>query len=428
MAQGEVQREASSFMANDIAYDTSGSGGILDNYQSAFLGIAPCTYRQMGGEPDRFVDEYSVPFDPSIQVANEIDPYLSTAHPILPSDSPWSAARPLRVSQYSTGYVAFINGSESPSDKSSYDELPEPHVRHSTTVYQSTQATEMDDVSIPVTAVSTTQHFEWQIDGPSGGISSERMGRTGGEAASGRRGRRNGPLTAKSRQGASHMRKYHACIPCRFRKVKASVQRFPCLTPLLWLTEFDSAQKVRFVMNAASMHLGRGHASDRLLSVMELVTSLVSSSTLLNWWILTHFIDVLTSHLCRGQVESLISENIAKFTDVQTTVKVTCGGIFESMDLTVNIFVNKTDELLYHHRLTTRDESEESEVVIEHSAPVGIIGMDEVLQGQCKSYIKSMVSNPYYVLQVTAGDPTAVCRDVLQVVHDYFLRETEKVC
>lgn len=127
-------------------------------------------------------------------------------------------------------------------------------------------------------------------------------------------------------------------------------------------------------------------------------------------------------------METLISENIVHFTDVQTTVKVTCGGVFEAMDVTVNIFINKTDELLYHQRLTTRYESEQSDVIIENSAPVGIIGMDEALQTQCKSYNKSIVSNPYYVLQVTAGDPTLVCRDVLQVIHGYFLREKEKVC
>lgn len=127
-------------------------------------------------------------------------------------------------------------------------------------------------------------------------------------------------------------------------------------------------------------------------------------------------------------METLISENIVNFTDFQTTVKVTCGGVFESMDVTVNLFINSTDELLYHQRLTKRNESEQSEVILEHSAPVGIMGMDEVLQAQCKSYIKSLVSNPYYVLQVTAGDPTTVCCDVLQVVHDYFLKENGKVC
>lgn len=127
-------------------------------------------------------------------------------------------------------------------------------------------------------------------------------------------------------------------------------------------------------------------------------------------------------------MKALISENVVNFTDIQKTVKVTCGGVFGSMDVTVNIFINKTDELRYHHRLTTRDEHEETHLIVEHSAPVGIIGMDEVLPAQCKSYIKSMVSNPYYVLQVTAGDPTTVCRDVLQVVYNYFLREKGKVC
>lgn len=148
----------------------------------------------------------------------------------------------------------------------------------------------------------------------------------------------------------------------------------------------------------------------------------------LNRSIPTHVIDILTSHLCREQVETLISENIANFTDVRTTVKVTCGGVFDPMDVTVNLFVNKTEELLHHNRLTTRDESEEAKVIIQQSAPVGFFSMDEDLQAQCKTYVKSMISNQHYVLQVTAGDPTTVCRDVLGVVHDYFLKETEKVC
>ncbi len=120
-------------------------------------------------------------------------------------------------------------------------------------------------------------------------------------------------------------------------------------------------------------------------------------------------------------MQKLISENIDAFTDVTMEVSLSCGPTFHPITLTVNEFLPKTDILLYHHHLITVFQPPRHTLVLCHSAPVGLLGVESFeLKKECITHINIMISNQKYVAQVTAGESSTVCRDILQSLHNYF--------
>jgi hypothetical protein len=112
---------------------------------------------------------------------------------------------------------------------------------------------------------------------------------------------------------------------------------------------------------------------------------------------------------------------------MQLDVEVVSGNVFAPMVVTVNIFISKTEEPFLHHHLTTPPNGSIPNLVQSYSPPVGIVGIDNKFLTQvCQSHIVSMVLNPWYPEQVTAGDSKPIRFNVLKVIQEYYLGE--KVC
>jgi hypothetical protein len=69
-----------------------------------------------------------------------------------------------------------------------------------------------------------------------------------------------------------------------------------------------------------------------------------------------------------------------------------------------NVFTPKTWELLSQHRLGTEQEDQNSKLVLQISAPVGLLGLStSEMKDKCREHVEDMIANPEYVEQVTAG-------------------------
>jgi hypothetical protein len=69
-----------------------------------------------------------------------------------------------------------------------------------------------------------------------------------------------------------------------------------------------------------------------------------------------------------------------------------------------NVFTPKTWELLSQHRLGTGQEDQNSKLVLQISAPVGLLGLStSEMKDKCREHVEDMITNPEYVEQVTAG-------------------------
>jgi hypothetical protein len=124
--------------------------------------------------------------------------------------------------------------------------------------------------------------------------------------------------------------------------------------------------------------------------------------------------DYLHSHFKKRKIEDLVNEHTSGFSDTVLEIDVATGACFKPMRLSANVFKPKTWELLSQHRLATEQEEQNSQLVLQISAPVGLLGLStSEMKDKCKEHVAEMIANPEYVEQVTAGCNSPIPYDIL---------------
>ena len=101
-------------------------------------------------------------------------------------------------------------------------------------------------------------------------------------------------------------------------------------------------------------------------------------------------------------------------------IEVSTGPCFDPMKIHVHVFQPSTWDITGQYQLASDDDDHVPRLVERYSAPVGILGLirDDV-KSQCREYIESMLKNPNYTEQATAGHPTAIPRRILDIARQY---------
>jgi hypothetical protein len=134
----------------------------------------------------------------------------------------------------------------------------------------------------------------------------------------------------------------------------------------------------------------------------------------------TFFPDFLHHHLTKREVENLANMHIVGWTGTFITVAVSTGPMFKPIRLSTLVFKPKTTELTTQTRLTTANEGQDSQIVMQDSAPIGLQGISGTeLEKNCKRHIDRMVAHPAYPTQSTAGNPNQLPREILEIVKKY---------
>ncbi|TVY38797.1 hypothetical protein LSUB1_G005890 [Lachnellula subtilissima] len=116
------------------------------------------------------------------------------------------------------------------------------------------------------------------------------------------------------------------------------------------------------------------------------------------------FPEYLHSHFKKRKIEDLFNEHTSGFSDTVLEIDIATGECFKPMRLSANVFKPQSWELLSQHRLTTEQEEQNSPLVLQISAPVGLLGLSTPeMKDKCKEHVAEMIANPEYVEQVTAG-------------------------
>lgn len=351
--------------------------------------------------------------------------HYSGTHPT--SNDPWDPVGPPRVIAHDAGYVVFVNSSESSSGQSIDDSSSRESSCPKDDMTHAFQDTIIDNFNTEPTGIAIQQHLHWDVintvtDGPPN-ISNMIMR----DADRRQRRGRQGPLNPQRKKEAHAIRKLGGCWPCRVSKAKESFLPNPSLRIKYQLTNFLSAHQGAPARDAeTTMHRCHisltGYAVDLGLQTMPfsvfLVCSIYLHSICQHGLIVT---ELLTSHFTMDEVENLVAQNVDKFVDDDIAVRLNCGRCFAPLELRVNFFKPKTDStLLYHHHLTYLGKERMGKITSRCSAPVGILGADiRHLKKKCKLYIASMVSNPDYARQATAGGKLGIYRRALEVICRY---------
>lgn len=128
-------------------------------------------------------------------------------------------------------------------------------------------------------------------------------------------------------------------------------------------------------------------------------------------------------HLEERKIADLVNEHSYRFVGSGFQVEVSTGSAFKPIKLDTYVFKPKGDwesELLRQYRLTVESEEQKSQLLMQFSVPVGLMGISmSQVKNELRKHVKEMVANPQYPAQTTAGDATQVPRLILEAVWKY---------
>lgn len=129
----------------------------------------------------------------------------------------------------------------------------------------------------------------------------------------------------------------------------------------------------------------------------------------------TFFPDLMVAHLQKREVQNLINENVARFTDNAFEVEITSGRNNKPIRILVCVFESQTDELL------KQDQMRGSRLFRQGSAPLGLVpGNDpEDLLHPLSAHIQTMISGSAYVQQTQT---TELSQMILEIIKKYCSR------
>lgn len=125
-------------------------------------------------------------------------------------------------------------------------------------------------------------------------------------------------------------------------------------------------------------------------------------------------LEYLHAHFKKRRIEELVNEHTSGFSDAVLEIDVATGACFKPMRLSANVFKPKTWELLSQHRLATEQDDANSQLILQISAPVGLLGLSTLeMKDKCRDHVADMIESPEYVDQVTAGCTSQIPHAIL---------------
>lgn len=159
-------------------------------------------------------------------------------------------------------------------------------------------------------------------------------------------------------------------------------------------------------------------AHTRSSRTMNLSSSQVRSSSLLKAWLMS--LDFLHSHFKKRKIEDLLNEHTSGFTDTTLLVEVAAGACFKPLVVVANVFRPQTWELLGQHRLAIDQENQASRLVLQNSAPVGLLNISTAeLKEKCRDHIEQMIKNKAYPGHISPVGATQIPYNVLWAAQRY---------
>ncbi|TVY55292.1 hypothetical protein LCER1_G004398 [Lachnellula cervina] len=294
---------------------------------------------------------------------NSMNQPRTFALPSRSSDDPWTHYEPYRVPRFDPGYTVFAP-SPGPAVENDQEEVG------SGISMQKVDSRDQGPRSIKSIYKGKERAKErgWEhAVVQKGGLQlimnpEEQTGQRGGC--------RKGKLDPEAAEKARKIRRITACWNCWIQKVPCSVGK-PC----------DRCRK-QFSPSANNICC-RSHFKEYEPAL---------------------FPEYLHSHFKKRKIEILVNEHTSGFSDTVLEIDIATGECFKPMRLSANVFKPKTWELLSQHRLAIEQEEQNSPLVLQISAPVGLLGLSTSdLKDKCKEHVAEMIANPEYVEQVTAG-------------------------
>ncbi|TVY80421.1 hypothetical protein LSUE1_G003277 [Lachnellula suecica] len=280
--------------------------------------------------------------------------------PSRPSNDPWTHIDN-RVPRYEPGYVAFAP-SPGPAAEQNHEELRPASTRKSKSREQGSRSTKSTSKGKERAKARDWEHAVVQRGGLQLIMNPEHTGQRGGC--------RKGKLDPEAAEKARKIRRLTACWNCWIQKV-------PC-------SEGKPCDRCRKQFSPSSNQLCcRSHFK-------EFEPAL--------------FPEYMHAHFKKRKIEELLNEHTSGFGDIVLEIDVATGICFKPMRLIANVFEPKTWELLRQHRLATEGEDQTSGLVLQLSAPVGLLGLStSEMKDKCREHIEEMIDNPEYVDQVMAS-------------------------
>ncbi|TVY43304.1 hypothetical protein LOCC1_G005026 [Lachnellula occidentalis] len=294
------------------------------------------------------------------------DPIYQTKTFTLPSsssDGPWTHCEPYRVPRYAPGYAIFAPSPGPAVEKDQEEVRSGISMQKVNSRDQGPRSKKSINKGKERAKERSWEHTVVQ----KGGL---RLIMNPEEQTSQRGGCRTGKLDPEAAEKARKIRKITACWNCWMQKVPCSEGK-PC----------DRCRK-QFSPSANNLCC-RSHFKEYEHAL---------------------FPDYLHSHFKKRKIEDLFNEHTSGFSDTVLDIDIATGECFKPMRLSANVFKPETLELLSQHRLATEQEEQSSPLVLQFSAPVGLLGLStSEMKDKCKEHVAEMIANPEYVEQVTAG-------------------------
>ena len=121
------------------------------------------------------------------------------------------------------------------------------------------------------------------------------------------------------------------------------------------------------------------------------------------------------SHLTQQAVERFVTEHAEKFNDQSLEVAVTWGA-GAPMKLAVNSFIPSTNEILQQSY-----QDQDGDLLRVESLPVGLLSIaPSELKRVCMAHLESVLENPSYTVQTTAGHTFGISWRILESVFQYY--------
>ncbi|KAH8650830.1 hypothetical protein BGZ60DRAFT_189841 [Tricladium varicosporioides] len=307
-------------------------------------------------------------------------------------EPPWNHVEPYLAPRYEPGLGVFASSPGPAADQDTND------VRRSTPLSSaaaSPRATPPRTMSkssgVKRTSKTTTREKgnpQWQhaiVKQGKGGVQ-QLVAESGATPKEQRNGIRRGPLEPKVAEKATGVRRQGACWNCWIQKVPCSI----------------------------------GHPCERCKKHFSPNPEAACSHAKFKDYECYFFPDFLHSHFKKRKIEDLLNEHTSGFTDTTLQVEVAAGACFKPLVVVANVFRPQTWELLGQHRLAIDQENQASRLVLQNSAPVGLLGVPTAeLKEKCRDHIEQMIKNKAYPGHISPVGATQIPYNVLWAAQIY---------
>lgn len=133
-------------------------------------------------------------------------------------------------------------------------------------------------------------------------------------------------------------------------------------------------------------------------------------------------------HLTQDSVYKLAADHTSSLTGVVLDIELSCGSQLPKFSVQVREFRPKGEGLTHQLRLKTAQEDDKHSLMSQYSAPLGLFIIDDQqwLRDSMEDWADLLVACPGYANETTKEIMPYYRREVIQLVHGYYL--TDNVC